>query len=176
MAIEFRNTKEKLIALGAIVTLVTAFIGWNFVARPKSATAKKLEVSRRGDIEKTDIVRRIAEGETKFESYRARLAEKRESSWFIETLNEIADRAEINLSLVTPLPRVAGESFERIPLRIEMTCPYGKLGAFLEAVENHTPTIRVESLRIEGSGDPLKTADELRVSLTLAVLRPSEPL
>ena len=174
MALELKTPMQKLALMTVVVIAGTVILGINMIVKPNAKVLQKLQGERRIDTEKSDAVRRIAEAEKKTETYRPFLAEKKESTWFIETLNDLADLSGINLSLVTPMARQPAGDYVKIPMRIELNCPWNRLGDFLSRIESHSPLIRVESMRVEGSSDANKPVTDLRVSMTLAVLRPAD--
>ena len=133
----------------AVVLLLSAFVGVNFVYKPQTVDLKSLEQAVKHEQELGDLTNDVSSMEKRLKVYRSHLMEKgKEEEQLIDRVREIA--REVPVRVISMVPSSVSKSERRgsnfVSLRIIFEGSYHQLGTFISKVENSEKFMQVGSI------------------------------
>lgn len=138
----------------AVILLLSAFIGANFIYEPKMRQLRRLEGVLQEEEERNTLLDEIVRMEKRVQSYKRRLMEKgREEEELIARIQAIAKEVAIPVTSITPLSRkqregTRGAEPQFISVKIQFEESYHQLGKFVATVENSQSHLRIQAIRL----------------------------
>jgi len=154
---------KNLLISTAVILLLSAFIGANFIYEPKVRQLKNLERILAEEKELGSLLDEIATAEKRIGNYETRLMEKgKEEAELLDRVRDIANEAAVPVISITPSGQRQGgrkgNEPQFISVRILFGGSYHQLGRFIARVESSEKFMRIESIRLTGqAGTPSKS-------------------
>ena len=146
---------RNLLMAMAVVLLLAAFIGANFIYQPKANQMKQLTAALDQEEELGTLSTELTSLEKRLQNYDSRLMEKeKEEAELIDQIRKIANEVPVRVISMTPgSERSDNRKGPRmISLRVSFEGTYHQLGNFVAKVENSEKFMKIDSLRFTTVG------------------------
>ena len=158
---------RNLLMAMAVVLLLAAFIGANFIYQPKVNQMKQLTAALDQEEELGTLSTELTSLEKRLQNYDSRLMEKeKEEAELIDQIRKIANEVPVRVLSMTPESERKGPRM--ISLRVSFEGTYHQLGNFVAKVENSEKFMKIDSLRFTTVG---RTSKPIVFEVEVSTLR-----
>ena len=164
------KTKQNLIVMCVGLALASAAAGYHFIVAPANKQWVAFNLQKITQAKKKEALDEIRTLQTRLDVYRPQLAENSDFSWFIETVNEVAQKSGLTLISAAPSQDEPKGDYRKLVMRVEASGGYHDVGRFVSFIESCPRFIKVQQLALSaGAG---KTAEGTSAVFTLIALTP----
>ncbi len=133
------------------ISLLIMFVSFSMaksIYQNQTAEIKKIKESISEEQQKSLLLKRIAETESKIKRYSHLFSSTKENRWLLRQLSSIADQTGVSLISITPRLPKEGDKYVLLSVVAEIRCDYDQFGNFISKLESSPQLIRLDDVRL----------------------------